>query len=239
MKRLCLAAAIWAFAIQPSLAGFIINSFSVVPALPSYEDLGCTHISTDLTTYTFSSANVGTARSDRLSVIGVIGVDTAGTFTVNSVTIGGDSATEITETATNDVITISSIYQMSNASGTAEDIVVTFSEAITSASVCVWAVYSLTSQTAVDTAATKSTSAAVLSLNTDTQADGIVIGSGMAYSPSQITSWTGLTEVSEVAQTEHKTSQAFLNPSSGSTPLTITFDADSNVDISASVVSYR
>ena len=99
-------------------------------------------------------------------------------FGVNSITIGGDSATEVVDEGASIEQVDAALYIMANPAGTAEDIVVTMSEAITAAAICVWQVNNLNSETAVATAQDTyaSGSGPTLSLNVNTSSYGIVIG---------------------------------------------------------------
>lgn len=244
MIRFAIAALAWLFlAIQPALAGFLLNSYRFAAAggggTPTYSALGCTQDSANLTTYTFASANVGTAAADRLTVVGVVGEDAAATFSISSVTVGGDATTSIGQSATTDTIVMAGMFRFDNASGTAEDIVVTFSEAVTGAAICVWAVYGLSSSTPTDSAVANNTSGGVLTLDNDVSADGIHLGVGIGLTSAMTVTWAGLTVVEDIAHTDFKTTTAEQNPGSGSTPLAITLDMSTSNDLAGAVVSFR
>lgn len=123
--------------------------------------------------YTFASQNVGAEAAGRYTIVGVAAEDGSSSFGVNSMTIGGDSATEIVDEGGTRSAS-AALYIMSNPSGTSESIVVTMSEAITNSSVCLWSVTGLSSATATDTATGNSnTNPAAIALDVDLSAGGV------------------------------------------------------------------
>lgn len=250
IRRLAFAlafiAASW-FAAQPAFAGMLINSYrfatSDTPASITF--LQCTQSTSDLTTYTFSSQNTGTASSDRHTIVTIGAEDAASNFTVSTVTVGGDSATELYSTLA--ALSVeSAIFGLANTAGTSEDVVVTFSEAVTSANICVYQVNNLNSLTPVDTsndAAEESCSSGggntVCDLVIDAQNGGILVGV-MAKSTTGGTAvtWSGLTENQEVGASESSISTAshVVVADETNRTVTITPGAGSNV---AAVVSLK
>ena len=108
------------------------------PATVSYTD---NPVSTaDLTTYTFSSAALGTAAADRIIVVSVTTKASGGAArTVSSLTIGGVSGTEIAALTTGGVNI--AMWYAAVPTGTTGDIVVTWSGACQECGCGVWAVY--------------------------------------------------------------------------------------------------
>ncbi len=145
---------------------------------------------TDTNTYTFSGCNIGTANADRTVVI-TVGARRSGTpSTVNSVTVGGNSATELVQVssgATNSCV--AAIYAIDVPSGTTADVVVTLASTMLR---CGIGVYDCTgiSTTANDTATATSASG---SGTVTATADGAVIGVAMSGSSTAFT-WSGITE---------------------------------------------
>lgn len=135
------------------------------------------------TTYTFTAANIGTAASDRVIVVGVM-LNSSTNRTVSSVTLGGNAMTSIvgTNSASN-----TALFRISVASGTTADIVVTGSGA---ANGCYVVVYSLTgwgTVTTYDSNFAASSSAATISATINTVSGGAVIGIQNRFSTSAIT----------------------------------------------------
>lgn len=219
------------------LQGFHVGE-STIPATVTF--LQCANDSTNLTTYTFAAQNVGTATADRYTAIGIASQDNAITFGVSSVTVGGASATEIADQAGAGSLSSSAIYILSNPSGTSEDVVVTFSEAIADATICLWQVNNLLSGTAVDTAVGFSTNASAITLDTDTAADGITVGICDQETGAQSTTWTGLTERVDASSASESWSAAdFDEDGTAAVPLSITCDYTGVDDTTGAIASFR
>lgn len=147
---------------------------------------------TGATTFTFSSQNLGTASSDRYIIVG-IGTRKAGTTgQINSVTVGGVSATIVGQTkATGD--SNNSTAGMAIAlvpTGTTGDVVVTMSEAFLRMGISLWSATSLSSITPTDSG---TSNASDPTDNLNISAGGFAIGYSFAGSNVTAT-WTGLTE---------------------------------------------
>ena len=117
------------------------------PLMPTGADIsfvGCTSDTTDLTTYTFSSHAVGPTGENRRTLIMATAEDAATIFHLLTVTVGGDSADVSTDNRGNAAAPMG-VYSavVDNPSGTSEDIVLTFDEAIQGVTICVWAAYRL------------------------------------------------------------------------------------------------
>jgi len=190
-----LVAALYLVSSTIAHAGFVINPFYV--AYPNITFLQCAGDATDLTTYTFATQNTGTASADRYTLVGVTGEDADTVFTVSTVTVGGDSATEVTEDGGLGVSINSAMYIMANSAGTSEDIVVTFSEAVTAAAVCLWQVNNLTSGTAHDFASDNASGGAAANLTMDFAALGVGAAICGNTTDTNTFTWTGMTESSD------------------------------------------
>jgi hypothetical protein len=144
--------------------------------------IGAVSNTTGATTYTFTTANIGTAASDRVIVVGVM-LNSSVSRTVSSVTLGGNAMTSIvgTNSASN-----TALFRISVASGTTADIVVTGSGG---ANGCYVVVYSLTGWGTVTTYNSNSAagSSATISTTIDTVSGGAVIGIQNRFSTGAIT----------------------------------------------------
>lgn len=248
MRRiLTFIVALW-FALAPAAAMLTVtelhgfNADSSGGGAPTLTFIGCTDSDSDSTTYTFSSHDVGT-EGNRDTIVGIVGTDGATAFSVSSVTVGGASATEVADEDGSQQVN-TAIYIVDNPSGTAEDIVVTFSEALNAAVICVWDAKNLSSETAVDFAVDDDVAASALALSLDTSADGIAVGiCGVNDGNNRAAAWTGLTEQTEGADVNGDVlnwSAAHLAPTSSATPLSVTCDWDgANNGSSGATASFR
>lgn len=148
----------------------------------------------DLNSYTFSSQNLGAASADRYIIVSIQTRDSGtGAKTINSVTVGGVSATITVQKQGVDAATNSTVAGLAIAlvpSGTTGDVVVTFSEVVLRCSIALYAATGLTSATPTDTG---SSNASNPTYDIDVAAGGFAIG---AISDANGTSvvWTGITE---------------------------------------------
>jgi hypothetical protein len=142
----------------------------------------------NLTTYTFASQSISTAKDGRYIVVGIYQAS-APLVSVSTVTVGGVSATIIgsAASAANNVVVF---YGVRVNEGTTATIEVTFSGGALCASIGVWALYDLNSFTAVDTG----TSTANPGTDTLTTRDGGVAIAFAAGNAIYTCTWTGLTE---------------------------------------------
>lgn len=148
----------------------------------SLDYIGAVSNTTGATTYTFTAANIGTATSDRVIVVGVM-LNSSTNRTVSSVTLGGNAMTSIvgTNSASN-----TALFRISVASGTTADIVVTGSGASNG---CYVVVYSLTGWGTVTTYNSNSAtgSSATISTTIDTASGGAVIGIQNRFNTGSVT----------------------------------------------------
>jgi len=228
------------FGVQPAVAGFVINSFSFAKVAATISFVSCTTSPDNQTTYTFTDHATGTAGT-RKTIVGVSAEDNASDFSVNSMTVGGVSAAEVVDSANASSAIQSALYIIDNPSGTTADIVVTFSEAVTSSSVCVFAAYDISSETAVATASQFQTASANIVLSLNVSADGVAVGQSASQNPSETTTWAGLVEnapescsVASCASSAHYTEDA-----TASSPLTVGSDWTSVGDSIGVSASFR
>ena len=146
--------------------------------------------SSDLTTYTFSSQNIGTAAESRHVIVSVSSLaDGLGSTSISSITIGGVAATVVVSQASGDG-GFAGLAIAAVPTGTTADVVVTMSNLQGRMAVGIWAAYDLASATPVDTAASTADPA---SLNVDVQAGDVLVAA--IYNNTNATAtWTGATE---------------------------------------------
>lgn len=209
-------------------------------ALPSYSFRGCTASTTDATTYTHTSVDIGTdTGSSRTIVVATGSGDTQATFSVSTLTVGGVTATSAVQSSSANS-ELSTLYYVTGVSGATGDIVVTHSETVTSNQVCVWALYDLNSSAPSATNSSTGTSGAALTLSVNTQAAGVTVGMCSNRSSGQTFTWTGLTESSDASDGSEQTySSADLLISSASTPLSITCDPTGTASDTGVAASFR
>lgn len=145
---------------------------------------------TDASSYTFTSADIGTA-TDRSIVVVAVHATRGSSFSVSSVTIGGVSATQVISSGST---LVTSIWYASGVTGTTGNIVVTMSGATTRCLVGVYALYNLRSNTPIDSDQTFAISGTGLTRTINTKVDGVIIGAGSSSSSGRTYTWTGATE---------------------------------------------
>lgn len=224
---------------------FLINSYRFVvaggtPATITF--LQCTNDVSDTNSYSLASQNTGTATADRHTLIALALGDSLPTFTIDSLTIGGDAATELMDPGGVASQTINyAWYIMANPSGTSETIAFTLSESILRVRVCVWQVNNLVSPALVDSAAVIGTAGAVIDLDLDTSADGIAAGMCLVASNAPTMTWTGMTERADGGTGEALMSSVadFDEDGSASVPLDVSCDSSGAQDYVGSSISLR
>lgn len=173
----------------------------------------------DLSTYTFSSLDIGTAGMRHV----VVGVVSSGTSpSISSVTVAGVSATAMLEQAESNLKI--GLWIASVPTGTTGDVVVTHTGSMLRCGVIVWAVYDLSSTTPT---ATASDATPALSQSLTINAGGVGIGLADGYQNGSTASWTwtGLTEDIDVDFADganHDAMSGASLASSGGTTVTVT-----------------
>ena len=146
---------------------------------------------TDLTTYTFSSQNLGEAAFDRTIICAVSGRTQDGTSSgnvISSVTIGGVSATIAVQgqnSGNTQGIAIASVP-----TGTTGDVVVVFAETMTNAEVSLYRCTGI-STTVYDSG---TSTASVGTYDLDIPANGVAVAMMKNDDGSQTATWAGLVE---------------------------------------------
>ncbi len=147
---------------------------------------------TDLTTYTFSTVDIGTANADRCVIVSAIARKSGASATLSTVTIGGVSATIVVQNTNN--VTNTDVAGLAAAivpTGTTGDIVVTWSAGMLRSQIGVWTAIG------TDSCTTPHDTGSSLSGDPSTTIDiadaGAAVGAGLTAAGTTA-SWTGLTE---------------------------------------------
>lgn len=246
-KILSIFIAFLCLTIQSANADLIINELNgfnaggVSPATVTF--LQCAEDASDASTYTFTSQNVGTASSDRYTIVGIGGDDNATVWDISSVTVGGNSATEAVDYGGVSSLNNTAIYYIANPTGTSQTIVVNTSEAINHLQICVWQANNIQTGTPFATNTGFDTAAAAFHMDLNIPANGAAVGVCSTQAGSQTFTWTGLTERIDdpaIGAEANSYTAADLNQGgTASTPLSITCDATGSADTSGAVASWR
>ena len=238
-KILAYLVALALLATQAAASNLLIDPYKFA-APASITFLQCAQDNGNNSTFTFASQNTGTASADRYTIIAIMGDDSATTFDVTSVTVGGDAATEVADHGASGSMNDTALYILANPAGTSETVAVTFSEAVVHASICLAQVNGLISATPLDTAASFDTAAGAITLSVNTTAGGIAVGMCSTQTNGVSTIWTGLTERADENLSEAGAySYADLEVVSGATPLSITCDYTGGADTTGVAASFR
>lgn len=151
---------------------------------------------TNATTYTFASCDLGVASADRRVIIGAHMYGGTSRTLAGTPTINGVNATVLT---TNTASTGNCILLIANVpTGTTGDIVLQWSSGVAGCAVSVWYATGLTSDTPVATQRSTSTTAPT-SGSLATTAGGFIVCAATARNPTLLThSWTNATEQFDV-----------------------------------------
>ena len=152
--------------------------------------VGGTSSTSDLTTYTFAGHSLGTPVADRRVIVSVCADGVSAGTTVDTVTIGGVTATVVdTNFNGNAVAAIAIALVPTGATG---DIVVTHSAGKANCRVDVWTATGLLSNTPVDFDAGTGTNPTTYSMTS--VADGILVANRVSEGVASTTTWTVATE---------------------------------------------
>lgn len=161
-------------------------------------------ITTDLTTYTFSTQAIGTAAADRVVVVGISASNASGARTVSSVTIGGITATAAVtylEQTVGASRAGTGLYAVVVPTGTTADVVITFSGSELRCGLDVWAIYGASSATAVESDQDdNATTNQAVSLTLEAIGDAVIcVGSFVGSGAVRTSTWSAdVTENSDV-----------------------------------------
>ena len=243
MRKLLSILAVSALALLPARADLIVNELygfnvSGVAALPSISFQACSTDGTNLTTYTFNSVAIGTASATRRVILGVVGEDSATIFSISSATVDAVAATEVADEDGTGVVNSGIYISDVVSSGTTANVTVTFSEAIQSGTVCVWAVYDLNSPTATSIAVDDDTASGVVVLTlSTTTADGVAVGICGNQSNTSVAGWAVLNERFDSANGE--TAYTGADAAATGSSMSVTCDYSGTVDATGAAAAFR
>lgn len=174
---------------------YILGASNLIDGfIASYES------SSNLSSYTFSACDIGTANAARVVVVGVIVLDSGSDNGISSVTIGGAAATKATSTTTAGDLAnarVAGIYYKVVAAGTTADIVVASSNAAETCGISVYAIYPASS-TPVDTSNDSAGSAGSMTSTLTVEAGGMCISVHTHNNANNtIWSWSGTETISQ------------------------------------------
>jgi hypothetical protein len=235
MKRILASLFALALLTTGALAWFVageqLHGFEVVTEAPppgggdpTISAQGCTANTVNAASYTFTAHAIGAASATRHVAVLVSAEDSAITHTITGITLDTVGMTEVVQMTTAGSFITTAIFIISDTTGTTGDIVVTDSEGITNLTICVYAIYDLTSAVADSTNFDFETASAAQTLNINTTSPGIALAICGSASAAATTTWTGLTEAVDTNHAEGTYSTADLAPTSASTPLAVTCD---------------
>lgn len=176
----------------------------------------------DLTTYTYAAQNFGTADARRY-IIAAIGGRANVASTLDSVTIGGVTATQIAN-VTVGTTGIAALFAAAVPTGTSGDVVLTFSGGMLRTGCALFSLLSDFDATVPTDAQTDNTlSTNDLSVSLSVPVGGVVIACNHTNATSTATAWTGVTEDYDQASAENP-GQGYSggHASYTSSPLTVT-----------------
>lgn len=198
---------------------------------------------TDLTTYTFSGRNIGVPGSiNRQVVVGVSSNHASGGKTIDSVTIGGVTATQLALATSGDSAqtTHASLWSANIPNGTTATIVVTWTTAMTRCGIDVYRVANAKT-TAYDTATDITITSNAESASISQIAGGAAIGLFATSSGTlRTTAWTNMTEQTDRELESQKAASSAMATASSTGAVTVTATANGAIDAAAlAIVSFQ
>jgi hypothetical protein len=192
-------------------------------------------ISTDLTTYTHASLNLGTAGANRKIIVAVMGSSGGAATEVNTVSAGGTALNHaFRATVANGIV---EFWIGTVAAGTSGDIVVVYNGSTNRSAVGVWAAYDILSDIPTDTGESSSDPGVV---SIDVAAGGVIVAAVYSSSGTVTYTWTNLTESYDIAvETSRRASGAADAFASALTGRSITADGSAATTQNMAVVAFR
>lgn len=182
----------------------------------------------NLTTYTFTSAAIGTSSPDRIVVVCAVGAVGSVSPTISSVTVGGNTATVLSQTTMDSTATLfvtAGIAAIAVPTSSTATIVVAFSSGMARAAIEVYSVTGAIGIGPFNTSTVASSTGTSLTRTIVSPTEGCVIGitvsNGAGAVPTGFT-WTNTTEDADtLVEVGTRVGAAHTNFTTGSTNLTI------------------
>ncbi len=199
---------------------------AVFPRIPtSLSFLQGSMNTSDLTTYTYSSQNLGAADPNRWIVVCVYGVHNLAR-SLSTVTVGGVSASSLIQAEGSSVYRHVSIWVAQVPTGTTGDIVVTWNNTIGRSG---YSAYRLITEIAptspYDTDSDLILSTSDLSVSIDRSSSGVIVAATLNFaSTATSVTWSGVSEDFDSVWTAESTAQGGSSASTatGASPVTVT-----------------
>lgn len=215
------------------------NAFGTLGHVATKYTATCATSDSNADGYTFSDIATGASGGDAgLVVVGVISEDGATVFGVDGVTIDGTSATQIVDEDGTGIVN-TAIFASPRLMQQTDlvTVVLDHSEAVTSATVCVWVFRGVTSVTPTSSATDDDTNGTAIVLTTGTTTTGgfVVCVSGDSTTTETVT-WAVVSEVQDAETGEHSYSNAEVATTGASMANTATWSSTSDASGSCAAV---
>lgn len=169
----------------------------------------------NLSSYTFSAQDIGAAANDRFIVVCAFGSGSSNT-TVSSITLDGVTMTSLQNSSANQSpVGCAGIVDTAD---TTDAVVVNFGASMNRAAIGIWRITGLQSTTPVNVSS--AINADPLSLDVNTNTDGVVIGACQTFASTSVT-WTGVNEDFDAVIEGETYSGGFASGVVSSTPRTL------------------
>ncbi len=211
-----------------------------VAKVPSFSYINRYTNTTNLTTYTFNTCDIGAADNSRRIIVAVTASSTtSANRTTSSLTISGVSATVYQNVADPRHV---SFWTLPVSTGTTADIVVTMSAGCNNCSIAIYRLLNLKSSQPQDSDSATTTGATSLSTTMNASERAVVIGvCAGAAATSTTATWTNASEdYDALVESGMRTGASTqIAVGSGTTSYTVTCTASASVAMSFASISWR
>ncbi len=208
----------------------------------SYTTTLSTAVSPAASTYTYTGVDFGCTGSSRVVVIAINTFLVSLGATIDSVTIGGVSATQASYIENTGQASASSVWYAVVPTGLTGDITINTSVNMSRLMVGVYRLSGLSSSAPVDTCTVQATTAALTHCDTDVASGGFIIAAqgNLLGAMSTFVGVTidGVGDITIIGGSEYYAA-SYTDPSVGETPRTVTFDPSSIDRVTMATASWR
>lgn len=192
---------------------------------------------TDATTFTFNTSDIGAADNSRRIVVVVMASSTGTQVrSLSSLTIGGVTAT-IHANVSNSRST--SIASLPVSTGTTSDIVVTMNNTCANCTIAIYRLINFASAFPQDVDSTSTAGATSLTRNITVSERSFVIAGVCGQASSTTATWTGVTEDFDVLVESGMRTTASSTMTAGNASYTVTCTASASIGMSLACLSWR